>query len=234
MKTNRLTAITVALLMLGSASSSIAQQQYGDPYGRQYGRQGDAYGRQYGRQYDQYGRQYDQRDWRWNRGMRVPAGTPLTVRLDSQVSTDEMRTGDRWSGTLSQPVVRRGRVMIPAGTPVEGILTQSIQGDHNNPAQVSLAVRAVDFDGQYRQVNATSENIVAGSKNAQKIGAIAIGAAAGALLGHAVSERHGGLIGGLLGGVAGYGATRHAYRTLVLKPGTEITFTTTEDLVASR
>ena len=83
-------------------------------------------------------------------------------------------------------------------------------------------------------MNATSENIVAGSKNAQKIGAIAIGAAAGALLGHAVSERHGGLIGGLLGGVAGYGATRHAYRTLVLKPGTEITFTTTEDLVASR
>jgi uncharacterized membrane protein len=95
-------------------------------------------------------------------------------------------------------------------------------------------VRAVDVDGQYRQVNATSENIVAGSKTAKKVGAIAIGAAAGALLGHAVSEHHGGLIGGLLGGAAGYGATRHAYRTLVLKAGTELTFTTTEDLVASR
>ena len=145
-----------------------------------------------------------------------------------------MRSGDRWSGTLSQPVMRRNRVMIPAGTAVEGIVTQSIQGDHHNPAQVALAVRAVDVDGQYRQVNATSENIVAGSKTANKVGAIAIGAAAGALLGHAVSERHGGLIGGLLGGAAGYGATRHAYRTLVLKPGTELVFTTTEDLVASR
>lgn len=228
MKTNRLTAVTAALLMIGSASATFAQSQYGDPY-----RQGDPYGRQYG-QYPndrQYGRYQNDR---WNRGMRVPAGTAFAVRLDSQVSTDDMRSGDRWSGTVSQPVMRRNRVMIPAGTQVEGIVTQSIQGDHNNPAQVALAVRAIDVDGQYRQVNATSENIVAGSKTANKIGAIAIGAAAGALLGHAVSERHGGLIGGLLGGAAGYGATRHAYRTLVLKPGTELTFTTTEDLVASR
>jgi hypothetical protein len=227
MKSNRMTAIAAVLMMLGSVSTSFGQPQYGDPYGRQYG---DPNGRQYGGE-RQYGRDYGQRG---NRGMRVPAGTPLTVRLDSQVSTDDMRSGDQWSGTLSQPLMRRNRVMVPAGTPVEGIVTESIQGDHNNPAQISLAVRAVNVDGQYRQVNATSESIVAGSKNAQKIGAIAIGAAAGALLGHAVSEHHGGLIGGLLGGVAGYGATRHAYRTLVLKPGTEITFTTTEDLVASR
>jgi hypothetical protein len=221
MKTNRLTALTAALLMLGSVGTSFGQSQYGrDPYGRSYGRQ-DEYGRQYGRD-------------RWTRGMRVPAGTPLTVRLDSQISTDDMRSGDRWSGTLSQPVVFRNRVMIPAGTPVEGILTESVQGDHNNPAQVTLAVRSMDVGGGYREVNATSENIVAGSKTAQKIGAIAIGAAAGALLGHAISDEHGGLIGGLLGGVAGYGATRHAYRTLVLRPGTEITFTTIEDMVALR
>ena len=228
MKTNRLTALTAALLMLTSVGTSFGQQQYGrDPYGR------DPYGRQYGRQYGRYQDDRDYRD-RGFRGMRIPAGTAVAVRLDSQISTDDMRTGDRWSGTVSQPVMRRNRVMIPAGTPVEGILTQSIQGDHNNPAQVQLAMRSLDFDGQYREVNATSDNIVAGSKNAQKIGAIAIGAAAGALLGHAVSERHGGLIGGLLGGAAGYGATRHAYRTLVLKPGTELVFTTTEDLVASR
>ena len=223
MKTNRLTALTAALLMLTAVGTSFGQQQYGrDPYGRSYGRQ--------------YGRYPNDRDYRDRdfRGMRVPAGTTFAVRLDSQVSTDDMRTGDRWSGTVSQPVMRRNRVVIPAGTPVEGILTESIQGDHNNPAQVALAVRSIDVDGQYREVNATSDNIVAGSKNAQKIGAIAIGAAAGALIGHAVSERHGGLIGGLLGGMAGYGATRHAYRTLVLKPGTELTFTTTEDLVASR
>ena len=113
-------------------------------------------------------------------------------------------------------------------------MAQSIQGDHNNPAQMTLAVRSMSVEGDYRPVSATSENIVAGSKNAQKIGAIALGATAGALLGHAISDRHGTLIGGLLGGVAGYGVTRHAYRTLVLKPGTELTFTTTEDMVAFR
>ena len=42
------------------------------------------------------------------------------------------------------------------------------------------------------------------------------------------------LIGGVLGGLAGYGATRHAYRTLVLKEGTVVSFTTSEDLMVWR
>jgi len=225
MKSHKLTAMTAALLMLGSAGVSFGQPQYGrDQYGRD----------QYGHTYDQYGQQGRQYGRGW-RGMRVPSGTTLTVRLDSQVSTDDMRSGDRWSGTLSEPVMWRNRVMIPAGSSVEGVLTESIQGDHNNPAQMSLTVRSLSVDGDYRPVSTTSENIVAGSKTAKKLGAVAIGAAAGALIGHGVAEHgHGALIGGLLGGAIGYGATRHAYRTLVLKPGTEITFTTTEDMVAYR
>jgi len=204
----------------------------------QYGRRVDRYGRvidtntRSDYRYGQY-RQYGGRD-RWSRSMTVPAGTVLSVRLDTEISTDNMRAGDRWSGTLNQAVTSGGRIVIPSGSSVEGVVTQSIQGDHNNPPQVALAVRSLSTEGDYRAVNATSDAIVAGSKNAQKIGAIAIGAAAGALLGHAISDRHGTLIGGLLGGAAGYGATRHAYRTLVLKQGTVMTFTTTEDMVASR
>ena len=219
MRSNVLSSIALAILVLGSAGVSEAQYQY-----------------------DQYGRSRDtryQRTSRYNRGYRnavtVPAGTPMVVRLDTQISTDDDPTGATWNGTMVQSVYVNGRVAIPAGSSVQGVVTQATQGTHNTQAQMSLAVQSVSMNGQTREVNANTESIVADSKRAKKLGAIALGAAAGALLGHTVAEHHHGtLIGGLLGGAAGYGATRHAFRTLVLKPGTELSFTTTEDMVAYR
>ena len=91
------------------------------------------------------------------------------------------------------------------------------------------------MDGRSLRVSGETEPIVAGSNRARKIGAIAGGAAAGALLGHAVARgEHGTLIGGILGGAAGYGLSRHALRTMQLKPGTVLTFTTRGDVLAYR
>ena len=84
-------------------------------------------------------------------------------------------------------------------------------------------------------MNAVTEPIVAGSNRAKKIGIVAGSAAAGALLGHAVARgSHGALIGGVLGGAAGYGLSRNALRTMQLKPGTVLTFTTRSDVLAYR
>jgi outer membrane lipoprotein SlyB len=82
--------------------------------------------------------------------------------------------------------------------------------------------------------NGETEPIVAGSNRAKKIGAIVGGAAVGGVLGHVVGGSKGTVIGGLRGGAAGYGATRHALRTMQLKPGTVVTFTAREDVVARR
>ena len=159
----------------------------------------------------------------------------MNVRLDTQVSTENAQSGDTWSGTVSQSVIAGNRVVIPAGTPVEGVVTSSTQGTHDNRPEMSLAIRGVTVDGRTQAVNAVTEPIVAGSNRAKKLGVIAGGAAAGALLGHAVARgEHGTLIGGILGGAAGYGLSRHALRTMQLKPGTVLTFTTRGDVLAYR
>lgn len=160
----------------------------------------------------------------------VPAGTPITVRLDERLSTEHAQRGTHWSGTVARPVVVRGRTVIPAGSPVDGVVTSAAQGTHHTKASMSLAIRSVDG----RSLRSSRETIVADSHRAKKIGAVVAGTAAGALLGHAVSDDHGGLIGGALGGAGTYAATRHAFRTLVLKPGTELTFTTTGSSLAAR
>lgn len=157
----------------------------------------------------------------------VPAGTPVTVRLDERLSTGHVHRGDRWSGTVARSVVVNGRTAIPAGSPVSGVVTSSAEGTHHSKARMSLAIRSVRVRGETRDLASGRETIVADSHRAKKIGAVVAGTAAGALLGHAVAEHgHGALIGGALGGAGTYMATRHAFRTLVLKPGTELTFTT--------
>jgi hypothetical protein len=177
---------------------------------------------------------------RWHRNASynsydVPAGTSFNVRLETGISTEKAQPGDTWSGTVVSSVNSGNQVMIPAGTPVEGVVTAAEQGTHNNRPQIDLAVRRMNLNGQSRSLSANTEPIVAGSNRAKKIGAIAGGAAVGALVGHTVAKgSHGTLIGGLLGGAAGYGLTRHAFRSMELKPGTVITFTTNEGVATRR
>jgi hypothetical protein len=156
---------------------------------------------------------------------RLRAGTTMDVRLDTRISTDDNHAGDSWSGTVTQDVVSRGRVVIPAGSRVSGQVTSSVQGDHNTRPSLDLAVRSVEVNGYSRSVFASTPTIVAGSKRAKKIGAIALGVAGGAAVGGVVGGKKGAIIGGLLGGGTSYGLTRHALRTMQLKEGTEIEFT---------
>ena len=182
-----------------------------------------------------------QRYRRWNRGYDrdryesraiLPAGSAVQVRLDERLSTDDNQSGDEWRGTVTHSIVYNGDVMIPAGSEVVGVVSNSIQG--STKPQMSLAMRQVYANGRTYNVRGDTEPIVADSKRARKIGAIAGGAAAGALLGGAVGKGKGAVIGGILGGATGYGVTRHALRTMVLKEGTELTFVTREDVLASR
>ena len=208
MKSHTFRNLTLAVLMLGAVGTSMGQAR--DNYGRAYGR--------------------------WNRyDMRIPAGTPINVRLDSEISTSHVQNGDTWMGTVSQSVIVDDEVAIPAGTEVQGVVAEANQGTRNSKPSLSLAVRSMNIRGRTRSVDAYTEPIIADSRRAKKIGAVALGAAAGALIGRGVAkDSHGTLIGGLLGGALGYGASRHALRTMVLKPGTELSFTTNEDVVARR
>jgi len=161
----------------------------------------------------------------------IPAGTAIDVRLNQTIATDNANSGGTWTGTVNSAVVTGAGVGIEAGTPVEGTISSVVQGTHTTPAQLTLTLRRVNG----RAVYAQAQPIVAGTQRAHKLGAVLGGAAAGALLGHAVDRGgNGTLIGGLAGAAAGYGLTRHAFRTMQLKEGTVVRFVTTERILATR
>jgi hypothetical protein len=213
MRTKTLSRLALVVLTMGTLGAVVAEAQNWRDRG--------------------YNESYRSR-WGYRTSVMVPAGTPIDVRLDTKISTDDNQSGDTWTGTVYRSVVSGGRVAIPAGSSVSGVVVNTVEGTHNNKPQIALAVRDVNVDGRSVRVNAETEPIVGGSQRAKKIGAIVGGAAAGALVGGLVGDRKGSVIGGLLGGAAGYGLTRHALRTMVLKPGTVVTFTAQNDVVARR
>jgi hypothetical protein len=219
MKTRNFVTLALTLLVVGSSMSSMLTSD-ADAARR--------YRRNYSRSYDRG------TDSRWNNRATevVPAGATLVVRLDQKISSDDANRGDTWTGTIAQSVYSDNRVVIPEGSPVSGVVTSAREGTHSTRAMIALGVRRVTIDGRAYALNADTEPIIADTQSAKKVGAIIGGTAVGALLGHAVGGKKGAVIGGVAGGAGTYGLTRHAFRSMQLKPGTEIAFTTREALVA--
>ena len=60
----------------------------------------------------------------------LPEGTLLHVRLDQTLSTSTARRGDHFTGKLTQPVMRNGRVLVPAGSVLRGRITEVRASKH--------------------------------------------------------------------------------------------------------
>ena len=133
----------------------------------------------------------------------IPNGTPLHVRMDMAVDTRRNRAGDSFSATLSQPVERDGRVLIPAGTVFHGHVTSaSASGRLKGRAQLGLALDSFRLNGRQYRVTTTSVDRV--SEAHKKRNGFLIGGGAG--LGAALGAIAGGGKGALIGAGAGAGA----------------------------
>jgi hypothetical protein len=158
----------------------------------------------------------------------IPSGTPISVSVQTGISSENANVGDTWTGTVQQSVVVDGRTLIPAGSTVTGTVSSVRAAHKGDRAMLDLALSRVEVEGRTYQVHGGTEAIVAGSTRARNLGAVAAGAGAGALIGKAVGGGgKGALIGGLIGAGAATGAVAASkgYQ-VVLKPGTAIDFTT--------
>jgi hypothetical protein len=90
--------------------------------------------------------------------VEVPAGTVFEVRQISKIGTRHSHTGDRINATLITPLIRDGRTLIPAGTPIEGeiaSLTKVGLGFRHQTASMVLRFHTVRLpDGQVLPIEA--------------------------------------------------------------------------------
>lgn len=138
----------------------------------------------------------------------LPAGTALTLELQTELSTRDSETGDRFTATVLQPIVRDGNTAIPAGSVVTGHVT-GVQ-----PASDELpAVLKIDFDriaayGEQYPLEASleaaevdHESDASTAENAARVG---VTTAAGAIIGRVIGgNATGTLVGAAVGAAAG-------------------------------
>ena len=170
-----------------------------------------------------------------NPGITVPSGTAITVTVSTPISSETAQVGDTWTGVVTTNVVIGEKTVIPSGSTVSGTVSavkSAVKGDR---AMLDLAIGSMTVEGAGYAAQATTTAIVAGSTRARNLGAIAGSAGAGALIGAAVGGKKGALIGGLIGGAGAGGvvAKSKGYQ-VVLKEGTELTFSTSQPVSIKR
>jgi hypothetical protein len=137
--------------------------------------------------------------------VRIPAGTPLVIRINQHISVKTSRAGDRFSGEIQEPVVdQNNRILIPRGAPVEGVIDEAHRRGHFKGSSilelrlVSLSLNGVRYPLDTNDLSRTKKG--KGKRSAAFIGG---GAGAGMLIGGIASGGVGLLAGGLAGGGAG-------------------------------
>lgn len=131
----------------------------------------------------------------------VPVGTELDVRLEQTLSSDTASVEDRFDATTVVDLRENGRVLVPAGSRVRGVITGvKNAGRVERKGELQLSFDQITINGRTVPIRGTvTEALEAGGyrDDAEKIGA---GAAVGAILGGILGGVKGAITGILIGG----------------------------------
>jgi len=150
----------------------------------------------------------------------IPAGTKVPVALKHAISTKSAREGDAVYAETTFPVVDNGRILIPAGTYVQGKISEVKRaGRVKGRAEVLMHFTTLIYPSGYTVVLPGSVENVPGaektsmtgnegtiradSQKGEKIGTVASTAGTGAVVGGLSRGGKGALIGAGIGGGVG-------------------------------
>jgi len=162
--------------------------------------------------------------------VNIPSGTALDVTLATPLTSETAQVGNGWSGSIQNPSMGDGRNAIPTGSLATGTVIGVTPAHQGNRAMLDLGLSSITIEGRNYRVQGNAQAVIAGSTRARNLGAIGASTVAGAVVGHAIGgSREGTLAGALVGaGVATGVVSQTKGWQVVLKPGTPITFTTTQ------
>ena len=135
----------------------------------------------------------------------VPAGTELTLALDTSLSSGTSVAGDAFSATVVESIVMQDRDVIPAGSTIEGRVTEVTPAKAGSgKATLGLSFGALRLASGYHTNVVGSFQEVTGSRKGRNAAIIGGSAAGGALLGRILGkDTRGAVIGTIIGGGVG-------------------------------
>ena len=147
----------------------------------------------------------------------VPVGTEFDVRLQSRLNSGTARVEDRFDATTIVPYERNGRLLVPAGSVMRGIVNAVTPASRgiNRKGELTLLFDRFTISGRTYSVRATVMQALQGEADTARVAA---GAGVGAIIGGILGGVRGALTGILIGGGGTVAATEG--NEVDLPPGT--------------
>ena len=140
--------------------------------------------------------------------IEIPAGTEIDVRLSNTLDSGVAKVEDRFEGTTLADVNINGRIAIPAGSVVRGVVTVVEPGTRTNrTAKMTVSFDQVTVNGRAYPMRGTVTRAIEGEGIKGEAGRTAAGAGVGAIIGGILGGFKGALAGILIGGGGTIAAT---------------------------
>jgi len=134
-------------------------------------------------------------------GVEVPSGTEMDVRQTNALNSGTVKVEDRFEGTTLVDVNINGRVVIPAGSVMRGVVSSVEPATRTNrTAKMTVSFDQVTVNGRMYPIRGTVTQAIQGEGIKGETGRIATGAGAGAILGGILGGVKGAVLGAVIGG----------------------------------
>jgi hypothetical protein len=134
----------------------------------------------------------------------LPVGQELDVRLRTPLNSDTAQVEQRFETTTVVDVMQNGRVLVPAGSVVEGVVSAVDKATRTDrTGSLTLTFDRMRVNGQQRRIRASATEVFKSGGVRDEAPKAGIGAGAGAIIGGIL----GGAKGAVLGAVIGAGGT---------------------------
>jgi hypothetical protein len=138
----------------------------------------------------------------------IPSGTELDVRLQNSLNSGTAQVEDRFEGTTLVDLNVNGRVLIPAGSVMRGVVTAVEPGTRTNrTAKMTVSFDQVTVNGRAYPMRATVTEAIKGDGIKGEATRAGAGAAVGGIIGAVLGGAKGALLGVLIGGGGTIAAT---------------------------
>ena len=140
--------------------------------------------------------------------VEIPVGTEVDVRLQNSLNSGTAQVEDRFEGTTVADLNVNGRVAIPAGSVVRGVVTAVEAGTRTNrTSKMTVSFDQVTVNGRSYPIRGTVTQAIEGEGIRGEAGRTAAGAGVGASIGGILGGFKGALAGILIGGGGTIAAT---------------------------
>ena len=138
----------------------------------------------------------------------VPAGTELDVRLQNSLNSGTAQVEDRFEATTLVDLNVNGRVLIPAGSLMRGVVTAVEPGTRTNrTAKMTVSFDQVTVNGRAYPMRGTVTEAIEGAGIRGETTRAGAGAVVGGILGAVLGGAKGAVLGVLIGGGGTIAAT---------------------------